>query len=150
MAAQGRQQSQRNRRSPRKRMVDLVRSALGRGRAMLKRLRLSHRIRGRGAGGLGRLGREMAGAIRTVPGIRQPGSRARRGRPAAQGEATRDARRRSRQGKERQAKPGQVARGQDLERQTVRQLRQQARKAGIEGRSSMTKDQLIKALRDHR
>jgi hypothetical protein len=29
-------------------------------------------------------------------------------------------------------------------------LREQAGKAGIKGRSSMTKEQLIKALRDHR
>jgi hypothetical protein len=40
-------------------------------------------------------------------------------------------------------------RRQDLEQQTVQELREQAREAGVEGRSSMTKDQLIKALRDH-
>jgi hypothetical protein len=49
-----------------------------------------------------------------------------------------------------QAKPAQARHTQDLEQHTVQELRKQARRAGIKGRSSMTKDQLIKALRDHR
>lgn len=60
------------------------------------------------------------------------------------------ARGRTRQTKQRQAKPRQAKRGQDLKQQTVKELREQAREAGIKGRSLMTKDQLIKALRDHR
>lgn len=60
------------------------------------------------------------------------------------------ARGRTRQTKQRQAKPRQAKRRQDLEQQTVQELRERAREAGIKGRSSMTKDQLIKALRDHR
>jgi hypothetical protein len=59
---------------------------------------------------------------------------------------------RTRQTRERQAKPGQAIRRPDLalEQQTVRELRERAKEAGVQGRSSMTKDQLIKALRDHR
>ena len=37
----------------------------------------------------------------------------------------------------------------DYEDQTKEQLLKQARKVGIEGRSKMTKPQLIKALRNH-
>jgi Rho termination factor, N-terminal domain len=54
---------------------------------------------------------------------------------------TRQRRATSQQGKPRQARPTQV-----LEQYTVRELREQARKAGIERSSSMTKGQLIKAL----
>jgi len=49
-----------------------------------------------------------------------------------------------------QAKPGQANRRQGLEQRTVQELREQAKEAGIKGRSSMTKEQLIKALRSHR
>jgi Rho termination factor, N-terminal domain len=49
-----------------------------------------------------------------------------------------------------QAKPAQARHTQDLEQHTVQELRKQARRAGIKRRSSMTKEQLIKALRDHR
>jgi Rho termination factor, N-terminal domain len=49
-----------------------------------------------------------------------------------------------------QAKLGQANRRQGLEQRTVAELREQAREAGIKGRSSMTKEQLIKALRSHR
>jgi Rho termination factor, N-terminal domain len=49
-----------------------------------------------------------------------------------------------------QGRPRQAKRRQDLEQQTVQQLRKRAREADVKGRSSMTKDQLIKALRDHR
>ena len=52
--------------------------------------------------------------------------------------------------RERQAKPRQVKRREDRKQQTVQELRERAREAGIKGRSSMTKEQLIKALRDHR
>jgi hypothetical protein len=45
---------------------------------------------------------------------------------------------------------GRPSAGRDLEQQTVQQLRKRAREAGVQGRSSLTKDQLIKALRDHR
>ena len=57
---------------------------------------------------------------------------------------------RTRRTSQRQARPRQAKRRQDLEHQTVRQLRERAREAGVQGRSSMTKDQLIKALREHR
>ena len=62
------------------------------------------------------------------------------------------ARGRTRQTRERQGKPRQAKRRQDLvlEQQTVRELRERAREAGVQGRSSMTKDQLIEALREHR
>jgi Rho termination factor, N-terminal domain len=58
--------------------------------------------------------------------------------------------RRTRQRQE--AKPRQAQRRQDLalEQQTVRELRKRAKEADIKGRSSMTKDQLIKALREYR
>jgi hypothetical protein len=45
-----------------------------------------------------------------------------------------------------QAKLGQANRRQSLEQRTVQELREQAREAGIQQSSSMTKDQLIKAL----
>ena len=59
---------------------------------------------------------------------------------------------RTRRTRQRQATPRQAKHRQDLalEQQTVQELRQRAREAGIKGRSSMTKDQLIKALHDHR
>lgn len=60
------------------------------------------------------------------------------------------ARGRTRQAKQRQAKPRQIKRRRNFEQRTVKELRKQARETGIKGRSSMTKDQLIKALRDHR
>ena len=37
-----------------------------------------------------------------------------------------------------------------LEQQTIRELRERAKEAGVEDRSSMANDQLIKALREHR
>jgi hypothetical protein len=49
-----------------------------------------------------------------------------------------------------QTKPAQARRTQGLKQRTVQELRKQARRAGIKRSSSMTKDQLIKALRDHR
>ena len=51
------------------------------------------------------------------------------------------------QGRSKVAKRGGKA--GDYEDQTKEQLLQQARKVGIEGRSKMTKPQLIKALRNH-
>jgi hypothetical protein len=55
-----------------------------------------------------------------------------------------------RQARLRQARLRQAKRRQDLEHQTVRQLRERARAAGVQDRSSMSRDQLIKALREHR
>jgi hypothetical protein len=130
---------------------------------------------GRRLNRLTRRGRHAA-VIRAVPGIGEPADRvrtARNQRKAAAtsvvqaggrgpGTAERAApterrhveaakeRGRTRQTKQRQAKPRQAKRRQNLEQQTVQELRKQARKAGIKGRSSMSKDQLIKALRDHR
>jgi hypothetical protein len=52
-------------------------------------------------------------------------------------------------GRTRRTREHQAKRRRDLERQTVQQLRQRAREAGVQGRSSMTKDQLIRALRGH-
>jgi hypothetical protein len=62
------------------------------------------------------------------------------------------ARGRTRRTGQRQARPRHAKHRQNLalEQQTVQELRQRAREAGIKGRSSMTKDQLIKALHDHR
>jgi hypothetical protein len=58
----------------------------------------------------------------------------------------------TRRARQRQAKPRQAKRSQGLalEQQTVRELRARAKEARVKGRSSMTKDQLIKALREHR
>jgi hypothetical protein len=58
----------------------------------------------------------------------------------------------TRRTRHRQAKPGQAKHKRDLalEQQTVQQLRERAKEADIKGRSSMTKAQLIEALRDHR
>jgi hypothetical protein len=117
----------------------------------------------------------MTGAIRTVPGTGEPVDRGRTarnrrkaaatsvGRAAGRGSGAAEraapterhvepakARGRTRQTNQRQAKPRQAKRRQELEQQTVQELRKQAREAGIKGRSSMTKDQLIKALLDHR
>jgi Rho termination factor, N-terminal domain len=128
---------------------------------------------------LARRGRGMAGAIRTMPGTGAPAERARTARnrtevagasvgreagergPEATKRTARTERRQiqdkpakarggTRQTKERHAKPRQAKRRQDLEQQTVQELRKQAREAGVQGRSSMTKDELIKALREHR
>lgn len=125
---------------------------------------------------LARRGRGMTGANRAVPGTDEPADRARTarnrrkadatsvGRAAGQGPGVAEraapterrhvepakARGRTRQTKQRQAKPRQTKRTQNLEQQTVQELRKQASEAGIKGRSSMTKDQLIKALLDHR
>ena len=130
---------------------------------------------GRRLNRLTRRGRDAA-VIRAVPGIGEPADRARAernrrkaastsiGRAGGRGPGTAEratpterrhvelakARGRTRQTKQRQAKPRQAKRRQNLEQQTVKELREQAREAGIKGRSSMTKDQLIKALRDHR
>jgi hypothetical protein len=120
--------------------------------------------------------RGMAGKIDPMPGTVQPVDRAHTARnqtKAAAPSAGRAANRRpgpaeraapaigrqvepakgpgrTRRISQRQAQPRQAKRRQDLEHQTVRQLRERAREAGVQGRSSMTKDQLIKALREHR
>jgi hypothetical protein len=120
---------------------------------------------GRRLNRLTRRGRDAA-VIRAVPGIGEPADRARAarnrreaastsiGRAGGRGPGTAEratpTERRHVEPKQRQAKPRQAKRRQDLEQQTVKELREQAREAGIKGRSSMTKDQLIKALRDHR
>jgi hypothetical protein len=67
-----------------------------------------------------------------------------------QHEVEHPARRSSRQTEQGQTRSRRPPRKRDLERQSVQQLRQLAREAGIEGRSSMTKAQLIQALHDHR
>jgi hypothetical protein len=117
---------------------------------------------GRQLNRLTRRGRDT-GAVRTVPGSRELVDRARaagsrktagtnvdraaeRGPAAAERAAATErrqvepakARDRTRR-RERQAKPPQATRRQDLKRHTVQQLREQAREAGIKGRSSMTK-----------
>jgi Rho termination factor, N-terminal domain len=117
-----------------------------------------------------------AAVIRAVPGIGEPADRTRTARnrrkaaatsvgrgggrgPGTAEHATPTERRhfepakergRVRQTKQRQARPRQAKRRQDLQQQTVQELRKQAREAGIKGRSSMTKDQLIEALHDRR
>jgi hypothetical protein len=130
---------------------------------------------GRQLNRIARRGRGMTCAIRTVPGTGEPVDRGRTarnrrkaaatsvGRAAGRGSGAAEpaapterhvepakARGRTRQTNQRQAKPRQAKRRQELEQQTVQELRKQAREAGIKGRSSMTKDQLIKALLDHR
>jgi Rho termination factor, N-terminal domain len=128
---------------------------------------------GRQLSRLARRGRGMAGQIDTIPGTGQPVEPARNLTKAAAPSAGRAANRRPgaaeraapaggrqvapakgrgtpRQASQRQAKPRQAKRRQDLEHQTMRQLREWAREAGVQGRSSMTKVQLIKALREHR
>lgn len=131
---------------------------------------------GRQLSRLARRGRGMAGKIDTIPGTGEPVDRAHTARnltKAAAPSAGRAANRRpdaaeraapakrrqvepakergrTRRTSQRQAKPRQAKRRQDLEHQTVRQLRERAREAGVQGRSSMSKDQLIRALREHR
>jgi hypothetical protein len=113
----------------------------------------------------------MAGQIDTIPGTGQPVEPARNLTKAAAPSAGRAANRRPGAAEraapaggrqvapakgrvtprsQRQAKHRQAKRRQDLEHQTMRQLREWAREAGVQGRSSMTKDQLIKALQNHR
>jgi hypothetical protein len=107
-------------------------------------------------------GRQPAGAIRTGAAADEPVDRAAERRVPAAGGTTpterhqgevkpakarvRTSRTRGRQATARQAKPRQARRDRDLGQHTVQELREQARQAGIEGRASMTKDQLIKAL----
>jgi hypothetical protein len=130
---------------------------------------------GRQLSRLARRGRGMAGKIDTIPGTGEPVDRAHTARnlaKAAAPSAGRAANRRpgaaerapakgrqvepaqgrgsTRRTSQPQAKPRQAKRRQDLEHQTVRQLRERAREAGVQGRSSMSKDQLIKALREDR
>jgi hypothetical protein len=125
---------------------------------------------------LARRGRGTAGATRTIPGTGEPidlapTARNRRkaaaptaGRAANRGPAAADRaapaagrqvelakpRGRTHRTSQRQGRPRQAKRRQDLEQQTVQQLRKRAREADVKGRSSMTKDQLIKALQNHR
>lgn len=102
---------------------------------------------------------------RTETAVTSIGPTAQRGRQAGERAPAREqdqveakpakARAQTRQARQRraappQAKPGQANRRQGLEQRTVQELREQARQAGIKGRSSMTKEQLIKALRSHR
>lgn len=106
--------------------------------------------------------RGMAGKIDTIPGTVQPIEAARNRTKATAPGAGRAANRRpgaaeraapakghqvepakgrgtTRRTSQPQAKPRQAKRRQDLEHQTVRQLRERAREAGVQGRSSMTK-----------
>ncbi len=126
-----------------------------------------------GPGRLSALGRRSVAAIRqsitTARGLptqaaRQITKRARRrGEPAvavrptaataqdqveAKPAKTRTTTRRTRQPRAAspQAKPAQARRTQEFEHHTVQELRKQARQAGIKRSSSMTKEQLIKAL----
>ena len=128
---------------------------------------------GRQLSTLARRSRGMAAKIDPIPGTVQPVEPARNLTKAAAPSAGRAANRRpgaaeraapangrqvepakgpgrTHRTSQRQAQPRQAKRRQDLEHQTVRQLRERAREAGVQGRSSMTKDQLIKALREHR
>jgi Rho termination factor-like protein len=160
-------------RNLRERSVAGIRHLLGQGVTTTRSLPARA---GRQLNRLARRGRGTTGAVRTVPGTGGPVDRARTarhrrtaaaasvGRAAGRGPGAAEraapaerrhaepakARGRTRQTKQRQARPRQARRTQDLEQQTVQELRKQAREAGIKGRSSMTKDQLIKALLDHR
>jgi hypothetical protein len=220
MAATSRPQQHPNRRSQRRRILDSLRTTVGRGRARVNRIRLPapqhagaigrpglrrvRALRDRSVAGIRHLiGQSVRttrhlparasrqanrltrhgpnlGAGRTIPTAGEPVDRAPSapspskasypsvGRAAERRLAAAEpttaserhpvevkpatARGRTRRTRQRQAKPRQAKHSQDLalEQQTVQQLRQRAREAGIKGRSSMTKDQLIKALHDHR
>jgi hypothetical protein len=164
MAAPSRPQPQR--------IVDTIRATLGRGRATLRRLRPATRLRERSVAGirhlvgqsvtttrglparagrqLGRLtrrGRDLAGGIRPTPSARGHEQGAAERATPTQRHQVEPAKARGRiRRRERQPKPRQAQRRQELEQQTVQELRERARQAGIKGRFSMTKDQLIRAL----
>lgn len=163
MAAPSRPQPQR---------IAAIRATLGRGRATLRRLRPATRLRERSVAGirhlvgqsvtttrglparagrqltrLARRGRDLAGGIRTIPSVRERERGAAERATPTQRRQVELAKARGRiRRREPQPKPRQAKRRQELEQQTVQQLRKRARQAGIKGRSSMTKDQLIKAL----
>jgi Rho termination factor, N-terminal domain len=147
MAAPSRQQPQRSDGAPRRRIVATIRATVAGIRRLVGQSVTTTRglpaRAGRRLNSLARRGRAAergpGAAKRAAPSWRRPIE----AEPAK-------ARGRTRRTREPQAKPRQATRGQDPERQTVRELRLRAREAGIEGRSSMTRDQLIKALRDHR
>jgi Rho termination factor, N-terminal domain len=84
---------------------------------------------------------DLAGAVRPTAATAQDQVEA---KPAKTRARTR--RTRQRRAASPQAKPAQVRHTQDLEHHTVRELRRQARQAGIKRSSSMTKAQLIKTL----
>jgi Rho termination factor, N-terminal domain len=164
MAAPSRQQP--------RRIVDTIRATLGRGRATLRRLRPATRLRersvadirhlvgqsvtttrglparaGRQLTRLTRRGRDLAGGIRTIPSVRERERGAAERATPTQRRQVEPAKARGRtQRREPQPKRRQAKRRQELEQQTVQQLRERARQAGIKGRFSMTKDQLIRAL----
>jgi hypothetical protein len=158
-----------------RRIVDTIRATLGRGRATLRRLRPATRLLERSVAGirhlvgqgvttttttrglparagrqltrLTRRGRDLAGGIRTIPSVREREQGAAERATPTQRRQVEPAKARGRiRRREPQPKPRQAKRRQELEQQTVQQLRERARQAGIKGRFSMTKDQLIRAL----
>jgi hypothetical protein len=116
--------------------VDRVRAAPGRAKAA--------------ATSVGRTAESGAGAARRAASSQRNEGEAKPARAQARTGRTRERRAKPQQARPRQAMPQQAGRGQDLQQYTVQELREQARKSGIKGRYSMTKEELIKALRDQR
>jgi hypothetical protein len=99
---------------------------------------------------VGRTAESGAGAAGRATSNQRNEGEAKPARAQARTGRTRERRAKPQQARPRQAMPQQAGRGQDLQQYTVQELREQARKSGIKGRYSMTKEELIKALRDQR
>lgn len=100
-------------------------------------------------------GESIGAEVRTVPARKKPG-------PSVKDERVYEAVRREGASKEKAARIANAAardgraavgkrggKGGDYEDRTKSELLDQARKVGIEGRSKMSKDDLIEALRNH-